>query len=117
MLTRTNWFIPGILAICLAMVAPAAAQEAPQPSLDVQRFNLVGSYHNFVLVHDGVLVPKMKFGVDVTLNYAFRPLQQATDELARDGEIIDHLFAGHVRGAFAPTEWVEIDLNAVFLTD
>ena len=115
MLTRTKWFIPGVLLLCLALAAPAAAQDAPQPSLDVQRFNLVGSYHNFVLVHDGVLVPKMKFGVDVTLNYALRPLQLASSDLGRSAGIIDHLFAGHVRGAFAPTNWVEIDIIFGFM--
>jgi outer membrane protein OmpA-like peptidoglycan-associated protein len=105
----------GLLVALLLLAVPASAQDAPRPSLDVQRFMLIGSYHNFVLVHDGVLVPKMKFGVDVTLNYAFRPLQQATDELSREAGVIDHLFAGHVRGAFAPTNWVEIDLILGFM--
>ncbi len=112
-----NRKLGGLVAtlLLLSLAAPAAAQDAPQPSLDIQRFHLIGSYHNFVLVHDGVLVPKMRFGVDVTLNYAFRPLQRATSDLTRDGELIDNLFAGHVRGAFAPTDWVEIDLMLGFM--
>ena len=50
-------------ALCLALLAPAAqAQESaeapgPVPSVDIQRFVPVGSYHNFLGVHDGQLLP------------------------------------------------------------
>jgi len=96
-----------------ALAAPAAAQTRPQ--LDIQHFRPVGSYHNFIAVHDGVTLPKMRFGVTGGFSYGLRPLQVANQDLERTAGVIDHLFAGHVAGGFAPTDWVEIDLGIEFM--
>jgi len=110
-----------IAALCLALLAPAAqAQESaeapgPVPSVDIQRFVPVGSYHNFLGVHDGQLLPKMKFGFDVTFNYGYRPLQTVAGDLRRTGGAVDGLFAGHFRAGFAFTDWVEVDAGIGFM--
>jgi outer membrane protein OmpA-like peptidoglycan-associated protein len=108
-----GFLVAALPALLLLLIAPPAfAQKA---SLDAQRFVPVGSYRNFVVTHDGVVQPKMKFGFDITLSGAVFPLQKATDDLRRQEGIIDFLFAGHARAAFAPADWVEIDLVFAFM--
>ena len=108
--TRLLGFLTALLLLVVG--TPAMAQQA---KLDAQRFVPVGSYRNFVLTHDGVVQPKMKFGLDITLSGAVFPLQKATSDLQRQEGIIDFLFAGHARAAFAPAKWVEIDLILPFM--
>jgi len=97
--------------------AQEAASEAPVPlpSLDIQRFVPVGSYHNFMLVHDGQLLPRLKFGFDVSFNYGYRPLQTVASDLRRTGGAVDGLFAGQFRAGFAITDWVEVDAGIAFM--
>ena len=114
---------PFLLAALLFVVAPGLSQAqenpseapTPTPSLDIQRFNPVGSYHNFVLVHDGQLLPKRTFGFDVSFNYAYRPLQTVAGDMRRTGGAVDGLFAGQFRAGFAITDWVEVDAGIAFM--
>ena len=114
------WLIVSALLALLPasnLRAQEAAAEAPVPipTLDIQRFTPVGSYHNFLTVHDGQLLPKKKFGFDVVFNYAYRPLQTVARDLRRTGGAVDGLFAGHFRAGFAFTDWVELDLGIGFM--
>ncbi|MCP4867593.1 MAG: OmpA family protein [Proteobacteria bacterium] len=88
------------------------AQEA---SLDAQRFTPVGSYRGFIVTHDGRILPKRKFGFDIVLSGAVRPLEKTDTDLQRQVGIIDFLFAGHARAGFSITDWVEVDLTMAFM--
>ncbi len=104
-----------LLVAAAVVVQPPLAVAQPQASLDVQRFNPVGSYRGFVTVHDGLILPKRKIGFDIVLSGAVRPLEKTDRELQREIGIIDFVFAGHGRVGFAITDWVEIDLTMAFL--
>jgi outer membrane protein OmpA-like peptidoglycan-associated protein len=98
------------------VVSGVSAPEAfAQASLDAQRFNPVGSYRGFILTHDGRILPHRKFGFDVFLGGAVRPLEKTDSELQRQVGVIDFLFSGHARAGFAITEWVEVDLTMAFM--
>ena len=77
------WLVVSALLALLPtsnLCAQEAADEAPVPipTLDIQRFTPVGSYHNFLTVHDGQLLPKMKFGFDVVFNYEGQTLKSVS---------------------------------------
>jgi len=110
---RCTWVAGLVVGLALLFAAPPAS--AQQASLDIQRFNPVGSYQGFVVTHDGVIYPRRKFGFDVTLSGAVLPLQKATTELRREAGIVDFLFAGHGHAGFAITDWVQIDLSLAFM--
>ncbi|HCP45289.1 MAG TPA: hypothetical protein DIU15_04575 [Deltaproteobacteria bacterium] len=83
--------------------------------MDIQRFVPVGSYHGFVAVHDGQIVPRMKPGIELMFNFGYRPLQTVATDLRRSGGAIDALFAGHLRGGFGITDWVEVNVGMGFM--
>ncbi len=98
-------------------VAAMCATEAwgQQASLDAQNFTPVGSYRGFVVTHDGRILPAKKFGFDIVLNAAVRPLEKTDVDLQRQVGILDFVFAGHARAGFAITDWVEVDLSMAFM--
>ncbi len=110
-----------VIALMLAWIpVQTRAQDAgppsgPPPSLDIQRFQAVGSYHNFILVHDGQLLPRRSFGFDVSFNYGYRPLQVVAGDLRRTGGAVDGLFAGQFRAGYAITNWVEVNAGIAFM--
>ncbi len=101
-----------VVLMCGGAAPEAMAQEA---SLDAQRFTPVGSYRGFIVTHDGRILPKRKFGFDIVLSGAVRPLEKTDTDLQRQVGIIDFLFAGHARAGFSITDWVEVDLTMAFM--
>lgn len=101
-------WICGVLLLTLA-ASPALAE--PRASLDVQRFSLGGSYHSFVTVPTGQILPRRKFAFDAAFDLAIHPLQQSNQNLLRTDGVIDALVAIHARGGFAFSDWAQIDVQ------
>jgi len=114
-LCRMRLWVVFAALLLAASASSAAAQSPPQARMDIQRFVPVGSYHGFVAVNDGQIVPRMKPGIEIMLNFAYRPLQTVATDLRRSGGAIDGLFAGHLRGGFGITDWVEVNVGLGFM--
>ncbi len=97
------------------MLCASKAQAQPTPNFDAQRYLPAGNYHGFLVVPEAQVLPKLKFGFDVQLDFAFRPLQKLTASQSRETGVIDALFAGHARVGFAPADWVQIDAILAFM--
>ncbi|MCO4770094.1 MAG: OmpA family protein [Deltaproteobacteria bacterium] len=109
-------------ALCLAfgvalglLCPPNSALAQPTPSFDSQRYLPAGNTNGFLVVPEAHVLPKLKFGFDVQLNFAYRPLQLLSTNQQREGAVIDALFAGHARVGFAPTDWIQVDLKLPFM--
>ncbi len=103
-----------LAALTLAL-PPRAAEAQPAPSFDSQRFYPAGNTNGFLVVPEAHVLPKLKFGFDVQLDFAHRPLQLLDATQSREGAVIDALFAGHARVGFAPTDWIQVDLKMPFM--
>ena len=90
------------------------AQAALTPEVDVQRFLPSGSSRSFVRTWDGSALSARTFGFDLTFSLAHRPVQTVNANLQPSDEVVDLLFAGHIRAAYAITDWVEIDATMAF---
>ena len=99
----------------LLICAPSAAEAQPTPNFDSQRYLPAGNYHGFLVVPEAQVLPKLKFGFDVQLDFAYRPLQKLTSSQSREAGVIDALFAGHGRFGFAPTDWIQVDVIMAFM--
>ena len=106
----------GAALITLLTLAPSPAAAQLEATLNAQRFLPAPSYHSFMTTDTARLLPAMGLGVDLTFDYAWRPLQVRTsDSLERQYGMIDGLVGGHLRAGFAPAEWVEIDVLFPFM--
>ena len=100
-----------LFALLAALGLPQRSAAQLAPSFDAQRFVPAGNAHGFLVVPDGSVLPRKRFGFDVLLNFAYRPLQIVSTGQNREDAVIDALFAGHARAGFAPTSWIQVDLK------
>jgi len=105
-----------VTALTLALLTPSFASAQLEATLNAQRFLPAPSYHSFMTTDTARLLPAMGLGVDLTFDYAWRPLQVRTStNLERQYGMIDGLVGGHLRAGFAPADWVEIDVIFPFM--
>jgi outer membrane protein OmpA-like peptidoglycan-associated protein len=105
------------LALMLGRSGDARAQDAT-PTLNVQRFEPSGSPSGFATVYTARLLPRARFGFDLTVSYAWRSAQtynEVGNELLIAEEGMEHLTAIHLRAAATPTAWFQIMVRAPLL--
>jgi outer membrane protein OmpA-like peptidoglycan-associated protein len=100
------------VAAAAALPAVAVAQDAPSPTLNLQRFQPVGLSHGFATTYTARQLPGMRFGADLTLGYAFRPFQMSRlnedGSLSRESALVEHLASGQLGLAMGFTNWFEL---------
>lgn len=104
-----------LLAVALLGLLPAPAEAQLTPNFDAQRYVPAANYRSFLAVPEAQVLPRMRFGFDVQLDFAWRPLQILSSDGTRDSGVIDALFAGHGRFGFAPTDWIQVDAILAFM--
>jgi len=109
-------FLSTLLCVALCgVISPNPVSAQPAASFDSQRFYPAANTNGFLVVPEAHVLPRLKFGFDVQLDYAHRPLQLIDPSQQRSGAVIDALFAGHARVGFAPTDWIQVDLKLPFM--
>jgi len=96
-----------LLLTLLLLVPGIAVANAP----DIQQYKPVTDTHNFLLIHDAQLLPRMRPAFSVHLNYAVQPLEVHGLGVQREFGIVDGLFGVDLTGAFAIFDWWEVGLH------
>jgi outer membrane protein OmpA-like peptidoglycan-associated protein len=97
------------LLLTSLLLVPVAAAAANAP--DIQQYKPVTDTHNFLLIHDAQLLPRMRPAFAVHLNYAAQPLEVHGLGVQREFGIVDGLFGIDLTGAFAIFDWWEVGLH------
>jgi outer membrane protein OmpA-like peptidoglycan-associated protein len=97
-----------VVLLLLVSAAPAGAREAAP---DIQQFKPVTDVQGFVLLHDATLLPQLRPGVSLTLNYGVNPLEVHGPGLDRQFGIVDGIFGVDLTGAFGLFDWWEVGLH------
>jgi len=99
-------------ALSLLFVSPSWAQG--ELTADIQHFSQNGDFTSFARVRSARILPQLRPGFSLVLDYGNNPLQSALiDEKGNhrvDGAV-EHLFAAHLHAAFAPTRFFEVGLH------
>jgi outer membrane protein OmpA-like peptidoglycan-associated protein len=97
-----------VAAALLLAVGPATAQEA---SIDIQQFKPVSDIDGFLLVHDASLLPQLRFGVGLNLNYAVNPLEVNGPGFGRQFGLVDGLIGGDLTAALSIFDFWDVGLR------
>lgn len=97
-----------IAAVALLVATPASAQEA---SIDIQQYKPVSDIDGFLLVHDASLLPELRFGVGLDLNYAVNPLEVNGPGFGRQFGLIDGIIGGDLKAALSIFDFWDIGLR------
>jgi outer membrane protein OmpA-like peptidoglycan-associated protein len=101
-----------LLALLLLFAMPASAAD---PAPDIQQFKPVPDFGGFVLVQDATLMPQLRAGVGLYLNYAVNPLEVSTPEYGRQFGVVDGLMGGDLVAAFGLFDWWELGIHFPFM--
>jgi len=104
----------GLLLLVL-LPGAALAQDAPEASLNIQRFAPAANRGTFVLVETAQTLGPLRPAVDLWLGYAHRPLQFSDSALDRKFGLVDGLLSGHLRVGLGITPWAEVDVTMPFV--
>ena len=100
-----------IASLLLASLPARAADPAP----DIQQFKPMPDFGGFVLTQDATLMPQLRAGVGLYLNYAVNPLEVSTPAYGRQFGVIDGLFGGDLVAAFGLFNWWEVGIQFPFM--
>jgi len=104
-----------LLVVSVFFSQEAKAQAEPAPEVDVQRFVPAGSYRSFVSTWDGTSMAARGFRFEINVGLAHRPIQTVQSNFSTNNEVIELLGSGHFHGAYAITDWAEINLTMAFM--
>ena len=94
-------------ALVALLVALSGVAQAQTATPDIQQFKPVTDMQGFVLVHDATLLPRMRPGVGLNLNYAVNPLEVNAPGSGRQFGVMDGIFGVDITAAFAFFDWWE----------
>ncbi len=101
-------------------MAPIA--QAGEPSIDIQQFKPVTDTHNFILIHDATLLPRLRPAAAIHFNFGLHPLEVNSQGLGLEGQgfgrqfgIVDGIVGGDITGAFGIFDWWEVGLHFPFM--
>ena len=102
---------PRLAALLLTLLLFLPATAAFANAVDIQQYKPVTDTHNFLLLHDAQLLPRMRPAFSVHLNYAVQPLEVHGSGVVREFGLVDGIFAVDLTGAFAIFDWWEMGLH------
>lgn len=103
-----------------ALVSPLAARAddvtgtVSGPQLNIQHFDPVSAPQGFATVGTAKELPQGAFTFDLYGNYAHRPFNRSVEQngnLVRQDGAVESLFAMHLRGGAAATDWLEVGVG------
>ena len=97
-----------LLALLVLVALPARAAD---PAPDIQQFKPMPDFGGFVLVQDATLMPQLRVGVGLYLNYAVNPLEVSTPAYGRQFGVVDGLFGADLVAAFGLFDWWEVGIH------
>jgi outer membrane protein OmpA-like peptidoglycan-associated protein len=100
------------LALSLLFVSPTWAQG--ELTADIQHFSQNGDFTSFARVRSARILPQLRPGFSLVLDYGNNPLQSALIDEKGNHRVegaVEHLFAAHLHAAFAPTRFFEVGLH------
>jgi outer membrane protein OmpA-like peptidoglycan-associated protein len=103
------------MSLLLLLLVSAGLAQEEGPALNVQRFTPSGMISGFAGVYSGRQLGALQFSFEVGGGYAYRPIQASVpvaNQISAREPVIQHLGAMHLRGAFAPVEWLQIGVGA-----
>ena len=106
-----GWRIAAWVSSLALLASPAVAQDAAQPTLNLQRLLPALGSSSFVAVEEGRtgLAGGLRF--DLLLSYAHQPLEASGPDLARRAPLVEGLFSTHLRAGWSFAGWGELALS------
>ena len=104
----------GVLLLALGVVPPVEAQAQEEITADIQHFTGNGDFRSFARVRSARILPHLRPGFSLVVDYANNPLQSAL--IDEDGNhrvegAVEHMVGAHLHAAFAPLKFMEIGLH------